>query len=151
MIGGLLTIYTLESATRRDVDIVTVRTEQLDGIISRNIHASTRDDIASYTVHTRARPKDPAFVFLRLEVHTLIRVCAILGQREGGRGGCKAIAYSAIYTLKRETPRTIACRPMRVRIYRWCTSPYNISADDSTMDTSGIFDVSSSSNRTKGQ
>ena len=49
------------------------------------------------------------------------------------------------YGAQHRCTRTIACKPARVRIYRWWTRPYNISADDSTIETSGIFDVSSSS------
>ena len=34
-------------------------------------------------------------------------------------------------------------------MYRWCTSPYKSSADASTIETSGIFALSSSSQNTK--
>ena len=44
---------------------------------------------------------------------------------------------------------TIACNPCLVRIYRWCTRPYKSSADASTIETSGIFALSSSSQNIK--
>jgi len=46
-------------------------------------------------------------------------------------------------------PHTIACSPCLVRIYRWCTRPYKSSADASTIETSGIFALSSSSQKIK--
>ena len=39
----------------------------------------------------------------------------------------------------------MACSPCLVKIYRWCTRPYKSSADASTIETSGIFALSSSS------
>lgn len=48
----------------------------------------------------------------------------------------------------RQSSHTIACSPCLVRMYRWCTRPYKSSADASTIETSGIFALSSSSQNT---
>jgi hypothetical protein len=61
------TVYALEPATGRYEDVVTVWTEQFDGIVPGDIDAPTRHDIASHTVHAWARPKDATFILLCLK------------------------------------------------------------------------------------
>ena len=61
------TVYALEPATGRYEDVVTVWTEQFNGIVAGDIDAPTRYDIASHTVHARARPKDATFILFCLK------------------------------------------------------------------------------------
>ena len=64
---GVHTIYALESTARWDIDIVAVGTEQFDGIDSRYIRPSARDNIGSHTVYPWARAKYSGFVFVHLD------------------------------------------------------------------------------------
>lgn len=48
------TIYSLEPATWRDVYIITIWTVELHSIISGNVYPPAGDDVATYTIHSRA-------------------------------------------------------------------------------------------------
>ena len=64
---------------------------------------------------------------------------------------CQPRLVSELSMLKgsRQSSHTIACSPCLVKMYRWCTRPYKSSADASTIETSGIFALSSSSQNMK--
>ncbi len=118
-----LTINTLEATARRGVDVIAIGTKQLHCVEAWQVRPAAWYDVTPAAVYTRATPEYPLFIFLNLanryERH-------IHGNNQQHRG------------------LTIACSPARVKMNLWCTKPYRSSADASTMETSGIFEVSSS-------
>lgn len=64
------------------------------------------------------------------------------GQRP--KSPCSYFSSWRLVTLLHLARLTIIDSPGLVRMKRWCTRPYSSSADDSTIDTSGILAESSS-------
>ena len=60
------TVYTLETAARWGIDVVAVRAEELHGVQSGQIGASTRHDVATVAVDSGAGAKDTRFVLVDL-------------------------------------------------------------------------------------
>ena len=62
------TVYTLETAARWGIDVVAVRAEELHGVQSGQIGASTRHDVATVAVYSGAGAKYTCFVLV--DLHT---------------------------------------------------------------------------------
>ena len=61
------TVYTLETAARRGIDVVAVRAEELHGVQSGQIGASTRHDVATVAVYSGAGAKDACLILVDLD------------------------------------------------------------------------------------
>ena len=112
---SLHTINALEPAARGHIYVVAVGTEQLDGVYTRHVRPSARNDIAGNAVNARARAKDSVLVFFRLVGRrrligsvppSLMARCGMGSPSPAGQRASGCIADERVHTtFPRTTPQ----------------------------------------------